>query len=754
MMKEKTKKRIYHGISAAFIVAALCFSVFRFQVVFWRLISSIEDLGRSIGYFFTDFVRPSVTDIPESSTALLPLTWEEFKICLDNYWELLFDWRNFLRYIIFILDIIFAVSAAIGPFVITFGAVALVVWVVYGIPDKLPKDEKKEGETVEQSRESKPYKWFMRHVAPWARKARDFIKGYFDFLSPAETRWYKRWYKNALVLIWLYNLNIVTIILEVAAFIFFFLKSWDFVSIYTLVVKALLDLTVALEFLPTIIEVVIGYKIFDWFRHRLGKKSRQKIVEKMLKFLADFAGALFVEGKQRSKKSSFLAFLKRLEERRFRKKALEKMNEREKQFPFFPWAILERTVDRCRDKQFIVLEDIEFFGRYVRRAFAERDDEYRFRGRNAYLNMEYGFDVSDVINYAKTYPTTYNTGTTVVSIFNAIESYMMLYLIYGHPSPLDISNYSIREDFRFKDYGFFRIFDGNLFRDPVKSQEYTQYSHNMNYDIFRPGKAFDEETRYDEAVEFGIGVQQEFSKERKNRYSRQQQSKQEEREATQDNDGFELDTKMRGHVATIDYFDFWRWFFDDQRANALGADNKDMATIITIKKSGDGKIVMPLFGFDELIYLIVSKIRDGFHYLTKNKKKGKTLFDYFVNKAYQPFFHHFDRVRNIYTVYPLKVKITDGNDGEILDASRTVYIVGACTYNDIFATDSARVFYKEKHRKAKRSLNKIEQYEGLYPTRRNFKNHRSYWVEDMEAHYGDHSRRPIAKETKGKGKGT
>ena len=753
-MVDKTKKRIYHGISVAFIMAALCFSVFRFQPVFWRVLSAFEDFGRSIGYFFTDYVRPSITDIPASSTALLPLTWEEFKLCLDNYWHLLFDWKNFLRYVIFILDILLAISSVIGPILLTFACVALVIWIVYGIPDKLPKDEPKQGETVEQSRESKPYKWFMRRVAPWARKARDFIKGYFGFLSPAETRWYKHWYKNALVLIWLYNLNIVTIALEVAAFIFFFLKSWDFVSIYTLVVKALLDLTVALEFLPTIIEVVIGYKIFDWFRHRLGKKSRQNKVEKMLKFLADFAGALFVEGKQRSKKSSFLAFLKRLEERRFRKKALEKMNEREKQFPFFPWAILERTVDYCRDKQFIVLEDIEFFGGYVRRAFAERDDEYRFRGRNAYLKMEYGFDVMDVINYAKTYPTSYNTGTTVVSIFKAIESYMMLYLIYAHPSPLDIANYSIREDFKFKDYGFFRIFDGNLFRDPVKSQEYSQYSHNMNYDIFRPGKAFDEETRYDEAVEFGIGVQQEFSKERKNRYSRQQQSKMEDREATQDNDGFELDTKMRGHVATIDYFDFWRWFFDDQRANALGADNKDMATIITIKKSGDGKIVMPLFGIDELIYLMVSKIRDGFHYLTKNKKKGKTLLDYFVNKAHQPFFHHFDRVKNVYTVYPLKVKIMDGNDGEILDANRTVYIVGACTYNDIFATDSARVFYKEKHRKAKRSLNKIEQYEGLYPTRRNFKNQRSYWVEDMEAHYGDHSRRPIAKDVKGKGKGT
>lgn len=748
------KKRIYHGISVAFIVAALCFSVFRFQPVFWRILSAFEDLGRSIGYFFaSDYVTPTITDIPSSSTALLPLTWEEFKVCLDEYWRLLFDWKNFLRYILFILDIILTVSTYVGPIVVTFAAFALVLWIIYGIPDKKPEDKPQEGETVEESRESKPYKWFMRKVAPWMRKVRDFVKGYFDFLSPKGVKWYKKGYKLALVLIWLYNLNVLTIALEVAAFFFYFIIAFDFVSIYTLFVKVLLDLTVALEFLPTIVEVVIGYKIFDWVRRRLGNKLRKNKVEKAEKFLDDYQGAIFAEGKQRSKKSSFLAFLKRIEERRFRKKAFGKMKEREKQFPFFPWPTLERMVDRCRDKQFIVLEDVEYCAKYIKRAFDAREDADKLRGLASYLRVEYGYDFTDVLRYAEFYPMTFDTGTTVVSLFKAIESYMMLCLIYHHPTPLDISNYSIREDFCFKDNGFFRIFDGNLFRPAEKSAEYSQYGHNMNYDIFRPGKAFDEETRYDEAVEFGIGVQQEFSKERKNRYSRAQQPKAEEREATQDNDGFELDTKMRGHVATIDNVDFWRWFFDDQRANGLGADNKDMATIATIKKSLPGKIILPLFGIDELVYLLVTKLRDGFHWLVRNNKKGKTLLDYLVTISYQPFHRNFERVRRAYTVYPLKLKMSDGNDGEVFDANLTMYIVEACTYNDIFATDSARVFYKEKHRKAKRGLNKIEQYEGLYPTRRNFKNQRSYWVEDMEAHYGEHDRKVVPKAQRDGGKG-
>lgn len=749
------KKRIYHGISVAFIVAALCFSVFRFQPVFWRILSAFEDLGRSIGYFFaSDYVTPTITDIPSSSTALLPLTWEEFKVCLDEYWRLLFDWKNFLRYILFILDIILTVSTYVGPIVVTFAVVALVLWIIYGIPDKKPEDKPQEGETVEESRESKPYKWFMRKVAPWMRKVRDFVKGYFDFLSPKGVKWYKKGYKLALVLIWLYNLNVLTIALEVAAFFFYFIIAFDFVSIYTLFVKVLLDLTVALEFLPTIVEVVIGYKIFDWVRRRLGNKLRKNKYNKTIKFLEDYPGALFIVGKQRSKKTSLLTQLKCIEERRFRDKAQEKLAERDKQFPFFPWAIFERTVDRCRDKQFIVLEDIEYFVRYVERAYEARENPSKFCGLSAYLSTEYEFEIADVINYAKNYPLSYNAGSTYVSLFKAIERYMMLYLINSQPSTLDISNFSIREDFTFKDYGFFRVFDGKPFREPSESRKYEQYSHSMNYDAFRPGEAFDEETRYDEAVEYGIGVCQEFSKERKNQKTRGQQPQLEERRATQNNDGFELDTKMRGHVATIDNVDFWRWLFDDQRADALGADNKDMTTTVTIKKTGAGKIILPLFGIDELVYVLVSKLRDGFHYLCKNKKKGRTLLDYLINLVYQPFFHYYDRVKNGYTVYALKLKIVDGCDLEVFDPGLKLYIIHSFTYNDRFATDSGRVFYKEKHRKAKRSLNKIEQYEGLYPTRRNFKNHRSYWVEDMEAHYGDHSRKLIVKEPKNKGKGT
>ena len=753
-MTERTKKRWYHGISIAFIVVALCFTVFRFQPVFWRLLSALEDFGRSIGYFFAPkLVTPTITDIPDSTVALLPLTWEEFQLCLDKYWRLLIDWKNFLRYIIVVMDIIIDVSSFVGPIAVTFGFVAFLIWILYGIPDKVPNDETKEGETVEESRESKPYKWFMLHVAPRARKVRDWVNGYLEFLSPKGVKWYKKGYKLSLVLIWLYNLNILTICFEVAAFFFYFITAWDLESVYTLVVKVILDLTVALEFLPTIIEVLIGYKIFDWFRIRIGKKLRKNKVKKAEKFLDDYRGSIFAEGKQRSKKSTLLAFFKRIEERRFRKKAFEKMKDREKQFPFFPWATLERTVDRCRDKQFIVLEDIEYCVRYMKRAFDAREDAGKLVGLTSYLRVEYGYDFTDVLRYAENYPMTFDTGTTVVSLFKAIESYMMLCLIYHHPTPLDISNYSIREDYRFKDNGFFRIFDGNLFRDAEESAKLSQFSHNMNYDIFRPGKAFDEETRYDEAVEFGIGVQQEFSKERKNRYSRAQSPKADDREATQDNDGFELDTKMRGHVATIDNVDFWRWFFDDQRANGLGADNKDMATIATIKKSLPGKIILPFFGIDELVYLLVTKLRDGFHWLVRNNKKGKTLLDYFATLAHQPFYHHFERVRRAYTVYPLKLKMSDGNDGEVFDAKLSLDIVEACTYNDIFATDSARVFYKEKHRKAKRGLNKIEQYEGLYPTRRNFKNQRSYWVEDMEAHYGEHSRKVIPKAQRDGGKG-
>ena len=371
--------------------------------------------------------------------------------------------------------------------------------------------------------------------------------------------------------------------------------------------------------------------------------------------------------------------------------------------------------------------------------------------------------MNELFEYADSgYSMVYDNGTVKSSIFNTIEKYACLYMIYSQPTPLDTSNYAIREDFRFKDYGCFPIFDGDLFRSSKESEKYSQYSHIINFDPFRPGKAFDEKTRYDEAVEFGIGVVQEVAKERKNRYT--QTGKKDDLVANQSNDLFELDTKMRGHVATIDNFDFWRWLFDDQRPDSLGADSKDLTTICQIKKTSDAKIVLPLFAIEELLYEIAQKIHDKIYDFIRNRKNSDTLLVYFMKMLFNPLFKLYDRVEARYSVYTSRIKTTDAMDKEVIGEAEKVYILSAMAYNDKFATDSCRTFYRRKHLHAKRSLNDRVQYKSLYPTRDEYRIQRSYFFEDMnETFDGENERKEKVQEaltqqssvqTKQRGKGS
>lgn len=771
MKKGNGKRIIHHILTIIFLIGAVLFSVFRFQDVFGRTFQALIDLKNSLLYYvlfifrLEDLVPVTVIEIPQGMVTMLPLTPDEFLVFWDRFIELLFSWENFQAYFEWLMDELQPIAETLAYLLIPLIAFSLIVFLYYRKIDKkedaekqkqdVPKEKEKQKEKAKKGRnaqkrknrgngkraikdedlpDSAPLRWWKKYpegriFAPIKRA----VQGYHRFF------WEHKLYYWSMILIWAYNLNILTILIEFFAWIFYVAMSIDYVTILIQIAKLAIDLTVVIGFLPWWAWIIIGYVVFDWIRCWLGDKLLLHYIEKDKEFLKRHPGALFIVGKQRSKKTSILTLLKRLLERQFREKAMEKFATRDKQFPYFRWRGIEETVERCRKNgKFKTLEDMTFFAFYLKRAFEEENENRQAFYRTRVLEI-YGYNIDELIRYSKLYDLTYDNGTVIFSIWEAIERYSQLYYMYSQPTTLDVSNYSIREDFTFKDHGFFPIFDGDLFRSAEESEKYTQYSHIYNGDVFRPGKVFDPKTRYDEAVEYGIGVMQEFAKERKNRYSRS--GKANDKDANQDNDLFELDTKMRGHVATIDFFDFWRWLFDDQRPDSLGADNKDLTTICRIKETTDAKICLPFFAIEELIYYAITGLRDGIKYFIRNRKKKETLLVHLMDKLYIPYFHHFDEVQARYGVHVARLKTEDGGDNEILGEREKLYIPVGCTYNSVFATDNWRIFYRTKHRKAKRTLNDIKQYNDIYPTMEQFRGQRSYAVEDMNYAYGDKYKR-------------
>lgn len=773
MTKEKKQKIIHHVLTIAFLIVAVLFSIFRFEDVFKRTVQSLVDLKNSCLYFvlyplhLEHVVEITALQIPEHMITMLPLTPEEFVQFCERFWDIFVSWETVEEFFEYVGDVLRPLAETLLylllPMLSTFG----VLWFVYSrvdVPEeeqkakklKKKKDSKKAAKPqkeeakerpnakkkAKKKKKDKPESAFpdSKALQRWKRfevkvlfKIRNTVVNYAAFFKS------KKYYVVPMIIIWAYNLNGATIALEALAWLFYVSISIEYHTILIMLAKLAVDLTVVAGFLPWWAWVIVGYKVFDYIRRSIGDALLKYYIEKDEEFLVKHPGALFVVGKQRSKKTTILTTLKLILERQFRKIAKKKFAQRNKQFPFFRWSSIERTVKRCRaNDKFKTLEDMTVFAERLRVAYSHPNAVFR-ANRRQFIKWFYGYDVQELVDYASRYSMTYDNGTVETSIFEAIERYAQLFFIYSQTSPLDISNFSIREDFTFKDHGFFPIFDGNPFRDSKESKKNTQYSHIMNWDIFRVGKVFDEKTRYDEAVEYGIGVEQEFAKDRKNRYTKR--GKADEIEANQDNDLFELDTKMRGHVATIDFFDFWRWLWDDQRPGSLGADNKDLTTICRIKETSDAKIILPGFAIEELLFVWLDELHDKLKYYIRNRKEKETLLVHFLDALLNPFFKHFDNVRTRYGVHVAKLKVEDGGDGEILGDAEKLYIPVAFTYNDRFATDNWRIFYRMKHRRAKRTLHRIKQYNSSYPSMEQFRDQRSYGVEDMNYAYGDKQKR-------------
>ncbi|MFR1983457.1 MAG: hypothetical protein ACLS4Z_06770 [Christensenellaceae bacterium] len=100
-------------------------------------------------------------------------------------------------------------------------------------------------------------------TATWGR-CKAFFKNYAGFLNE------HRIYILAAGLIWSYNLNAVTIVMEFFAFVFYFAVSFDALGIFTQIAKLAMDLTVAINFLPWWSWAVVGFLIFDAIRKNIG----------------------------------------------------------------------------------------------------------------------------------------------------------------------------------------------------------------------------------------------------------------------------------------------------------------------------------------------------------------------------------------------------------------------------------------------------------------------------------------------------
>lgn len=643
-------------------------------------------------------MTPTVNEIPEGMTTMLPLDFEKFKEQWEVYVDLLFNGKNIREFLRIALLKTAQFANDLALWVIPVLCLFLILYVTYTTPNDKPNED---------TRALRIYKKLEKVL--WYPPKR-FVLGYIRFVK-------ERFYGKLLCGIWAWNFSVITIAIEVIAWIFYFSVSFDLVNLYIQFLKLLLDLSIPAEFLPLWCWVLIGAFVFDKIRRAMGIKILRKHEEASEKFLETHPGALFIVGKQRSKKTSLMTSLALTQSVVFRKKAFEKLSERDKQFPQFPWLRLEMFCKKAlKNHSIYTLAGCRHFSRLLRDCFYGKYNKGTLRGiRRHVLQKMYGYEYGDFIfgyDY-KTNGLKFRDNLRVIDIFEAIENYMQEYFIYTAPTSLLFSNYGIREEIRWEDYGHFPKMYGDFFDiDPDDALSDSIYSHIMDMDAARMLKKMDEKNPKKDGFEVGGVIETEYAKERGNQHTNAGQKASDEK-VNSSNDGHENDLKMRGHAATIDNYTFFRLMLDDQRADSLKAENRDLCDIVHIKKTSDAKIVMPFFAFEEALELILTGIYDKVYYTLRNLRGDNTLLVYLMQKLYIPLHNHYLRIANKYSEHTVTAKVWDAMDDELKEEQGKLYISWKKAYSGRFATDSLKGYYHEKALGSPVGLNDYEPFKGL-----------------------------------------
>ena len=725
---KKAKKIPYmHYIASAITVGFTVMAVFVFPNGIIRIWESLQDLFWSILYYFTELLDIDITIVPTvnnySSVPWTPIwgfpaTWEEFQACWSVYWGLIISGDNISAYFTAVGDVMRGAS----QFILLVGA-PLIMALYMLFQRYLSKHNN------DYDKDSKAVTFAKRCADKVYKPTKAWIKSFIDFLREND-KYIKLW-----LLIWAYNFNVITIVLEFFAFYFYVVISLDLVNIYRQVFKLFCDISVPIAFLPGPVWFVIGYVVFDYIRKNIGYAMLHHHEACNCGFINERPIVSMACGTMGSKKTTMITDMTLLQEKMFRDKALELMLENDLKFPNFPWINFEKCMQRAIENHdvFTLATARAFVARFkaFNEAVSEHPEWYRSvrkhvakRYNYRYDNLLFGYDV-------ERYGMTYNDKLKVISLWDCLESYAQLYYVYIIESTLIMSNYSVRTDTVVEDVGNFALRDNDFYhRNAEFIDKLSRYSNITDFNAFRLGRKLgDPDDPKKDFFEFGTVVITEGGKERKNNLQLQELKKNTD-VANQKNDGFNDWLKMIRHSGTIDFYPFTKVFMDEQRPESWGADGRDLCEIIHIKDGGKTKLAMPFFALTELFYGFIYDKFVSLYLKYRFIRADNTLPMYVFKKLMAKLQAYYKGIYNTFGYSKMSIQIESGTqDGELSD--KAYYLDNKRIYADRFSTDCFSEFFTTKALRSRVGYDDLEEYKTSKATFEELQMQNSYFIADL-----------------------
>lgn len=514
------------------------------------------------------------------------------------------------------------------------------------------------------------------------------------------------------------NLNMLGILVAFIGVYVYFVATFDIAGLFKNLVNLIVDLTVMFSGLPLLVWIVIASILLNIIRKHIGMKRLKNNELKNRAFIKDKLSLVnLICGFMRSGKNLTETDIALSAEMIHKDMALEGMVNEWYKLPDFPFYNLEKEIERA--VMFGEIKDLP-----TARVFASKKRE-RFL-KNICPEKLFGYDTSR-------YSTEFDNGMYVETVFDIIETYTQLYLMYCVDTSLIVSNYSVRSGAIKDDNGHFPLWNEDFFDAPSLIEEMYDgnYSHIIDYDMFRLGRRVNENSEVG-LFGYGIALMSEKGKERGNAVENQCYKKDDYR-ANPKNDYFNLFLKVIAHGATVDYQTFALVLGDEQRPESVGADEREISTLVHILNRDKDMLAMPFFELEELAYMFFRNHFDNFIKQYRYHRSDETLFMYLLKSCIHRFYSFYKRTYGIYGYDVVKLGLEKGiMDGNIEE--HKYYIANHKTKARRYSTDCYRNMLAEK---AKVGLNDLPTYRGVQGDGDEMYEQNSFFVNEFKKHLQD-----------------
>ena len=682
--------------------------------VFWqsyvRFAESCRDFGLSVAYYFCEligidyFFTPTVTEYSDvlQWEIFLPSDLEGFTASAGNFFSMLIDGENFAMYWSAVGNVMVVVAKIIAILLPCVLVLWLILWRMY-----------RHGNT-DHNRDTVPLRVF-KAIAKWTyQPIKRALFSYREYLSEHKAVWI------CWIILWLFHLNLASIVIGFFAYYFYFVLSFDVANLYVQVCKLFVDLQVIFRHFPWWSIVTVCWLLFNRWRKKSALNRLRHFEARNCGFINELPIVSMACGSMGKKKTTLITDMVLSQEVRFRQKALSILQQNDMKFPYFPWIAFEDELRACMEHGTVYnLASVKTWVALKRSRFIKHGNaEWQLYG---YDYRRYGTDFDDVLKVSR--------------LFDVLETYAQAYFIYVIQSSLIVANYSIRTDNAQISNGNFPLWLTDFF--PKHRRLESRHAHILDFDVLRLGRKVLENNPKAGSFEFGVVAITEIGKERGNNLELKEVKKGTD-EANQKNDLFNSWLKMCRHSATVDNFPFIKVFTDEQRPESWGADARDLCDVIHIVSSGEQRLALPLYTIEEMISEWVfnrfMRLYEDFRF----RRGDNTLLVHIFKSITAWLWRRNLRIYNRFGYSILKIEKERGTmDGKA--ENKKYYLMNAKIYAKRFSTDCFSDYFNDMAKRSKTGLMDYIEYVTEKATVDELKMQNSYFINSLYGNAGNGS---------------